>query len=377
MVPSPPRRLLPAAAAAAVTAVAAEAARQLERRPVEAAPVLRRVADALVRPWVYWLFHSWRLFGYTFALPPLLAWRPRKTLLALLAYGAVHRQRWWQRAVHRLMGYGASRRHKMVNPSRHLIRDDKRYLFCLHPHSILADGWHSVVARSVESFEESGPGPPEMGRKISLCFAPIIHHVPVHQEMYRNLCGGADKASLVRWWKTPDTDPALIPGGFSEAVFANAAEKRYEYAYIKDRKGFVRICLEEGKDIIPCYTFKSSWMYYNPGILRGLRARISQRVGVGLVAIIGRWGTSMPLRDDTTTVVFPPFEASRYSVAQVDEAHAAYLRHLKAHFDVNKAEYGMPGVELIFVGGDFPDEDPVARALRRIGVLSGQVKSKA
>eukprot|EP00932_Pfiesteria_piscicida_P001116 SRR837773.11088.p1 GENE.SRR837773.11088~~SRR837773.11088.p1 ORF type:complete len:214 (-),score=37.90 SRR837773.11088:84-677(-) len=187
------------------------------------------------------------------------------------------------------------------------------------------------------------------------------------------MCGAADRKAITKWWKTPDTDPALIPGGFAESVFSNAADKRVEYSYIKDRKGFVKICIEEGKDIIPCYTFKATWMYYNPGLLKGLRARISQRISIGLVAIIGKFGTSMPLRDDTTTVVFPPFEATRFRPEQLDEAHSAYMQHLKFFFDVYKAEYGMDGVELHFVGSDFRDDDIAARALRRIGILSDKV----
>lgn len=339
-------------------------------------PPVRRLLDALVRPAVYWFFHSWRLFGYFYILPPLLVYKPRQTVMALLMYGAVHRQQWWQKAIHKLCGYGASRRHRVVNPSKHLIRDDKRYLWSLHPHSILADGWHSVIARNSQSFEDGAGGPPEIGRSIALCFAPVIHHVPIHQEMYRDKCGGADKASIVKWWKTSDTDPALIPGGFSESVFANAAEKRFEYSYIKDRKGFVKICLEEGKDIVPCYTFKSSWMYNNPGVLKGLRARISQQLHIGLVAFAGKFGTSMPLLNDTTTVVFPPFEVTRFQPDQLAEAHAAYMAHLKEHFDVYKAQYGMPDTELIFVGDDFQDDDPLANGLRKLGILRDGTKKK-
>lgn len=333
---------------------------------------LRKLLDLFARPAVYWLFHSWRLFGYLYVLPPLLVLRPLRTMSALVAYGLVHRQEWWQKAWHKLFGYGASRRHKIVNSNKHLIRDDKRYLFALHPHSILADGWHSIIARNSTSFEDTSLGPPEVGRKIALCFAPVIQHVPMHQEMYRDKCGAADRASVVKWWKeTPDTDPALIPGGFSEAVFANSAEKRFEYSYIKDRKGFIKICVDEGKDIVPIYTFKSTWMYYNPGILKGLRARVSQKLSIGLVALFGYLGTSMPLRDDTITVVFPPFEASRYAPSELDEAHQAYMRHLKHHFDANKAEHGMPDTELVFVGKDFEDDDPVAKGLKKIGVISG------
>lgn len=335
--------------------------------------LLQRVAALLLRPWVYWLFHSWRLFGYFFVLPPLAVLRPVRTLIALICYAAVHHRRWWQVLIHRILGYGASGRHRIVNENAHLIRSDRRYLWCIHPHSVLADGWHSVIAKNESSFDANGIGPPSIGRKIALCFAPIIQHVPVHQEMYRERCGGADKTSIVRWWnQTEDTDPALIPGGFAESVFADASERNVEYAYIKDRQGFVRVCLEEGKDMVPVYTFKASWMYYNPRILRGWRARFSQNYYIGLVIPWGWMGTSMPLTDKTTTVVFPPFEASRYTVEQLDEAHAAYLAHLKTHFDANKGRYGMRDVELQFVGKDFEDDDPVARALRKVGVLSGQ-----
>ncbi|CAJ1398620.1 unnamed protein product [Effrenium voratum] len=333
--------------------------------------------ELLARPPIYWLFHSWRLFGYSVLIPPMLAYKPLPTLALFAAYASVHRKKWWQENAHRILGFGASRRHRIVNENQHLIREDQRYLFALHPHGLLADGWHSIVARNLDSFDENANGPPSVGRKIALCFAPVIQHVPVHQEMYRNLCCSADRASIVKWWKTKDTDPALIPGGFAEACFASSAERQVEYSYLKGRKGFVKICIEEGKDIIPCYTFGVNWMYRTPRSLRGLRARLSQKIFVGVIPFFGFMGTSMPLTDETTTVVFPPFEASRYTPAQLDKAHEAYMAHLKKHFDLNKAKYGMAEVELVFVGNDYKDTDWAARALHRLGLLSGHVVGPA
>eukprot|EP00439_Symbiodinium_sp_Y106_P051215 s1929_g6.t2 len=302
--------------------------------------------DRLLRPPIYWLFHSWRLFGYGVLIPPLLVYQPLKTLAGIVAYTAVHRQRWWQQSVHRFFGYGASRRHRFLNEHTDVIKDDKRYLWSLHPHGLLADGWHSLIARNLESFADSGKGPPAVGRKIALCFAPVIQHVPVHQEMYRDLCTSASRKDIVKWWKTADTDPALIPGGFSEAVFVNSAERKYEYSYLKNRKGFVRIAVEEGKDIVPCYTFRQSWMYRTPRTLRAARARLSQHIFVGIIPFFGWMGTSMPLTDKTTSVVFPPFPASEYKPDQVDAAHAGYLEHLKKYFDLYKSRFGMKDVEL-------------------------------
>ncbi|CAE8692875.1 unnamed protein product [Polarella glacialis] len=201
--------------------------------------------------------------------------------------------------------------------------------------------------------------------EVTVSNAPGIQLLLDHrgpQEMYRNKCGAADKRAITK----------LRPLNYDLAVFANAGERKYEYSYLKGRTGFMRICLEEGKDIVPCYTFRASRMYNNPGILRGVRARFSQHYFIGLVPFTGWMGTSMPLTDETTTVIFPPFEASRYQVSQLDEAHAAYLEHLKTHFDANKDQYGMPGVELVFVGNDFKDEDFVARGLRSMGMLKDE-----
>ena len=57
-------------------------------------------------------------------------------------------------------------------------------------------------------------------------------------------------------------------------------QKEVEYSYLKGRKGFLRICLEEKKDIVPAYTFRLNWMYRTPRSLRGFRARLSQRIFV-------------------------------------------------------------------------------------------------
>lgn len=297
-----------------------------------------RARGSLLRPPLYWLFHSFRLFGWLGIVPPLL-WRRytrKATLLTLLTYIAIHRQRWWQNFVHRTLSMGASRRHRVdFAGNKHLLDPSKRYLFALHPHSILMDGWHSIIARQAASFD-SATGPCGIGRRIALCFAPVIQHVPVHQEMYREMCSDATRRTIEKWWDESDADPALAPGGFAESVFSDAGERRKEYSYIKDRKGFVRICVERGIDIAPVYTFRATRMYFNLPWLRGLRARLSQQIFVGIVWPMGWLGTAMPLTDRTTTVLFPPFAASSFAADQVDAAHAAYLRHLQKHFDEYK-----------------------------------------
>jgi len=71
----------------------------------------------------------------------------------------------------------------------------------------------------------------------------------------------------------------------------------------------------------------------------------------------------MPLTGRCTTVWFPPFRSSEFKIEQLDECHAAYLKHLKKYFDIHKAEYMQGGCELEFVGKDYVDNDAVARFL--------------
>mmetsp|Transcript_51581 Transcript_51581/g.110580 ORF Transcript_51581/g.110580 Transcript_51581/m.110580 type:complete len:350 (+) Transcript_51581:51-1100(+) len=335
-----------------------------------ATPPAKHPVARVARPFLYWLFHSCRLFGYAAWGPVLLKFQPKLVLTALVAYATVMHQKWWQQLCHQALGLGASRRHRIVNEVPEQIDPKRKYLWCLHPHSVLMDGWHSLIAADPTAFE--GPtGPTEIGRPIKLCFAPIIKRVPVHQEMYRERCGSADAKSIVECFKT-DVDPALAPGGFSESVFANSAEKEVEYAYLKGRSGFVRLAIQNKVDIVPTYSFRASRMYYNPSVLRGARARFSQQYFAGLVMPMGWLGTAMPLTDRTTTVVFPPFPTSQYTEDQVWDAHAAYLVHLKHWFDHYKERFGMRGVRLEFVGKDFVDEDPLARVLRATGIMKAE-----
>ena len=69
----------------------------------------------------------------------------------------------------------------------------------------------------------------------------------------------ASAASVRRVLKAGLT-PAIIPGGFSEAVYTNAHPTE-EYAYLADRTGFVRLAIEHGVDIIPAYSYGLNDMY--------------------------------------------------------------------------------------------------------------------
>ena len=126
--------------------------------------------------------------------------------------------------------------------------------------------------------------------------------------MYRDLCCDASAKSVSEWWqkKMPDgspINPAIAPGGFAETCFAGSnVDPAIEYLYIKDRKGFVRLAIENGADLGTTFSFNVSSMYRNFPFFKGLRARISQKIFLGVSWPIGKYGSMMPLTDKVPTV---------------------------------------------------------------------------
>eukprot|EP00746_Dinoflagellata_sp_MGD_P029651 gnl/MRDRNA2_/MRDRNA2_170220_c0_seq1.p1 gnl/MRDRNA2_/MRDRNA2_170220_c0~~gnl/MRDRNA2_/MRDRNA2_170220_c0_seq1.p1 ORF type:complete len:360 (-),score=34.97 gnl/MRDRNA2_/MRDRNA2_170220_c0_seq1:120-1199(-) len=340
-------------------------------------------ASQPLRAFLYFVFHHSRLFGWAPPLCLAIAKWPKRVSGFLVFYVTVHRQRWWQRGVHQVLGFGASYRSKVITPYKSHYNPEQRYLLCTHPHGILVDGFHNWVAKNINCCEsrkagDVGTGHPTMVRGVAGCFAPVIQHIPVHSEMYRDMCSGASAREVASWWekRMPDgtgIDPLIAPGGFSECCFSDAGNKHIEYHYLKGRMGFVKIAIENGVDIAPLYAFNITNMYRNIPFLRGLRARLSQKIFIGLSWPLGKYSTFMPLTDETTSVWFPPFPASQYNIDQLEEAHAAYLEHLEKYFDIHKAEFGQADAKIEFVGKDFVDNDRLAIALRHAGLLRSRL----
>ena len=192
--------------------------------------------------------------------------------------------------------------------------------------------------------------------------APAVQWYPVYGEIFAERATDASAASVRRVLKAGLT-PAIIPGGFSEAVYTNAHPTE-EYAYLADRTGFVRLAIEHGVDIIPAYSYGLNDMYTTWGWARHWRAVKAQAWGLPL---LWWWGpcplSNVPQIETVTVATFDAFPASRYRLDQLPEAHAAYCAHLKACFDSRKAECGAAHKELVFIGSRQPPPQAVRSRL--------------
>jgi len=295
-------------------------------------------------------FHATRLYGW---LPGTL-WllRYQYGRLFVLFYTLARRSSAWRSFVHHLFQYGvkdspACLKSRMSAPLK--PASEKRYMICVHPHGLLCDGWHIVIAKEPTAFL---PDHADLGGianlKPFLCFSPLIQYVPAHQELYRERCGGASTKDLDRVLKTTDCNPVICPGGFAEAVFCWSDQKT-EYSWLKGNSRFMALAIKKKLDIVITYTYGVTSMYRTNTLFRQQLAELAQKYKLPLVPFWGKF-LSHPLHEDVTTVVYDPFPVDKYTLDDVEQALLDYQVYLKKCFDQDKAKYGMGDKELAFIG---------------------------
>lgn len=321
----------------------------------------------------HYLVHSMRCLGHIPALAVALRLRTRRTLAAMMVYALLRRTDWWNAKVHNFIRFGSSNRPRFIQAQRQPYDCSKQYLISQHPHGVLLCPLFTWLGR------EEGPSASDPSDKgfstrmkamnglvVNLCFAPAVQLYTLHGEMYRDKVTDVSASTMRNILRRTRDQPVkesvcVCPGGFSEAVYTGYSDK-HEVSFIKGRYGFIKLAIEEGVDIIPTYSFGAQDMYWGADWKRHERARLAQKTGLPLLAWSGKFGTNVPLNEDTVTVSFDPFPISAYRPDQVELAHADYCLYLKMCFDAYKGCCeSTRNKELVFAGKDSPPQVSPAR----------------
>merc|ERR1712232_461847 len=166
---------------------------------------------------------------------------------------------------------------------------------------------------------------------------------PLFFEAYRGLgaieCTKPFISQLLRRGRTV----ALYPGGATESRFATPG--RY-VVYAKNRKGFIRVALEERVNLMPIYTFGDEAILPQPWDCPSWAVKLQDMVKAATGLLAPPLVTGPPNRIPLTSVVGVPIDLSDLWVKNVgdkvndeavDRGHARYLESLTGLFDANKA----------------------------------------
>jgi len=189
------------------------------------------------------------------------------------------------------------------------------------------------------------------GVQFRVLAATAALRVPVIREMWLwSYCIDASKA-VARRALSKKVSLALYPGGEREQMMTERGKHRL---YLKSRKGFVKLALENNASLVPVYVFGETNLFTHSTVLLGPRLWLMKNFGVALPFIYGAFGL-LPHAGPVTAVAGEPLEppprpsdekesppSTPYepSQAEVDAFHARYVAALTDLFDRHKAKYG-------------------------------------
>lgn len=226
----------------------------------------------------------------------------------------------------------------------------RNYLAGFHPHGVLAAGAFLNLCTESTGFPEIFPG-----IRPYLMMLTVWFRAPFFRDYI--MSGGlvtSDKESAAHILSRKDGGNLLgvIVGGAQEAL--NARPGAYKLL-LRNRKGFVRLALMHGVDLVPIFSFGENDLYdqveNSPGSwLRSIQNRLQKIMGISLPLFHGRgifqynFGL-LPYRRPITTVVGKPIRVQKIqnpSQEEVDKLHQHYIKELCDLFEAHKLKYNVP-----------------------------------
>jgi 2-acylglycerol O-acyltransferase 2 len=135
------------------------------------------------------------------------------------------------------------------------LNPDTQYIFGFHPHGILPFG--SMISLLTDAIKV-----PDCWKKVSpklrVLAASFCFYVPAYRDLI--LAGGVVDAARFNAKQVLKAgySIALVPGGATEALYSRPDQ---DVVVLRKRKGFIKLALEHGCAIVPCFTFGEAETY--------------------------------------------------------------------------------------------------------------------
>lgn len=241
------------------------------------------------------------------------------------------------------------------------------------PSGRMFGGGASSTRGAILAFEPHGlfPHGPAMGavyrlgeylQQFRALGASVVRYLPPVSWLAQTGAGmvPVSRSSIQRHWKRhPQHVLGIVPGGIAEMFYSDTPNRTAaglpldETLVLNSRKGFVRLALEQGADIIPVYVFGASqtfrlwpkWLW-----LRDLSRAIRVFLGVP----VGEKGLPAPLKVPLLYAIGEAIQARAFrsgadgavTEADVRAAHAAFVESMRGLFERYKAVYGWHDTKL-------------------------------
>lgn len=221
----------------------------------------------------------------------------------------------------------------------------QHYLFCYHPHGVQSAGAFTFT-NAATGFDKLFPGLSCSVQTLSMNFK-----LPFIRENILALgAGDASKESILKALKiAPGSSAMLVTGGAKESLFAHPFCSN---VVLKERAGFVKVAINAGACLVPCWGFGENNLYENLAAnspkLRKWQRRVQKVISFAPLLVAGRGVFTysaglIPHRRPITVVVGEPIETgpadANPSNEKIQEIHLKYIQAVERIFNTYKEIY--------------------------------------
>ncbi|KAK2530285.1 diacylglycerol O-acyltransferase 2 [Columba guinea] len=232
----------------------------------------------------------------------------------------------------------------------HDLSPSHNYIIGSHPHGILCVGAFCNFITGSTGFREMFPGIQPFLTTLAGNF-----RLPLFREylMSGGLCPVTRRAiGYLLSQNGTGNAVAIVIGGAAESL---SCRPGVTTLILKNRKGFVRMALQYGANLVPSFSFGENDLFRQVvfeegGWMRSIQLHFQKMLGFAPCVFYGRGVTSvhsrglLPYARPITTVVGEPVTVPKIedpSQETVDMYHEMYVRSLLKLFNENKTKYGM------------------------------------
>jgi len=214
-------------------------------------------------------------------------------------------------------------------PARVVLKEpldpSKRYIFASHPHGLFVWGlWANVLNDSNNIHDLL------KGLSWRLLTQDVWFLVPVMRDFFLGVGIASVSKKSCDYLLSHGISPLIVVGGVSEQWEARPGTNRL---ILKSRKGFIKLALQHGANLVPMFTFGENEVYHplpnSPGsLLWRYQKWMKAKIGFAPVYFPGRGYSPIPLRHELITVIGSPIEVIKnesFNETDVNELHQKYL----------------------------------------------------
>ncbi|KAL0994319.1 hypothetical protein UPYG_G00120600 [Umbra pygmaea] len=225
------------------------------------------------------------------------------------------------------------------------LNPNKNYILGCHPHGVMSMGAFTSFSTDACGFMDIFPG-----LRSCLCILSGIFKIPLFREYAMATgCYPVSKRSLEYLLSKSGKGNAvvIVIGGAAESLLS---VPDVNTVLMKHRKGFVRIALEFGADLVPVYSYGENNIFHQVVFTEGsvgwrLQHFFKKIMGFAPCLFVGERCFWMPYQCPVTTVVGCPIVVPKLTSPtqeDVDLYHGLYMEALVKLFHEHKASCGLP-----------------------------------